>query len=165
MTFDLTNDANEFRNYLRSRISQYANLAGALPVKLLEVGFQFDQGGAIVVHFDCRPNAQTDGTWTMRYQGNTLDRLHWPELTERVFESSVTFIKLDGASRTLPNDCSKSANLEQEMASLLGEMLRDSMIDSIASHELDPLPKAPGFMIGIEELNGNYGWLSDGTTL
>ncbi len=165
MTFDLTNDANEFRNYLCSRISQYANLARALPVKLLEVGFQFDQGGAIVVHFDCRPNAQTDGTWTMRYQGNTLDRLHWPNLTERVFESSVTFIKLDGASRTLPNDCSKSANLEQEMASLLGEMLRDSMIAAIASHELDLLPKAPGFMIGIEELNGNYGWLSDATTL
>lgn len=165
MTHDLAKDANEFRDYLRSRIAQYASIAGAPPVKLLEVGFQFDQGGAIVVHFDCRPNAQTDGTWTLKYQGNTLGRLHWPGLTEQVFESSVTFIKLNGASRTLPNDCSKSASLEQELASLLGEMLRDSIIAAIASHELELLPKAPGFMIGIEELNGNYGWLSDSTAL
>ena len=165
MTHDLAKDAHEFRDYLRFRIGQYASLAGAPPVKLLEIGFQFDQGGAIVVHLDCRPHAQTDGTWTLKYSGNTLDRLHWPDITDQVFESSVTFIQLHGASRTLPDDCSESASLEQEIASLLGEMLRDSMIAAIASHELDLLPKAPGFRIGIEELNGNYGWLSDGTTL
>lgn len=165
MTFNLANDANEFRNYLHSRISQYANQAGALPVKLLEVGFQFDQGGAIVVHFDCRPNAQIDGTWTTKFEGNTLDRLHWPDLTDQVFASPVTFTRLDGTSRTLPDDCSQPDNLEQEIATLLGEMLRDSMISSISSHELAILPKAPGFKISIEELNGQYGWSTDDITL
>src|SRR4051812_17193946 len=95
------------------------------PVKLIEVGYQCIQSGWVVVVFDTRTDAKSDGTVYSYIEGNSLERPRWLEATEAVLEEQlVTVIGLDGVESELPPD--------SEVGVPLGEMIKAVLLKARA---------------------------------
>jgi hypothetical protein len=129
MKFDAKNEIADIKEYITERVANYSN---AQKVKMIEFGFQFDQGGIFCVFFDTRKDAAPDGTWTMKLDGNCLERTHWPEVCES-YE-------------------------EDEFAEMLGNLIRNTVLELRDCGLFNSLNKYKNCEIGIEEMNGFYGW-------
>lgn len=129
MKFSIEKEASDIKEYITERVAAYSNTQ---KVKMIEFGFQFDQGGIFCVYFDTREDASPDGTWTMKLKGNCLERAHWPEVCEGYEDN--------------------------EFAQMLGNLIRRIVFELKDSGTFKALNKHENCEIGIEEMNGFYGW-------
>jgi hypothetical protein len=120
------------------------------PVKMIEIGFECAQDGWVVVVFDTRPDAEPDGEWTMHSEGAELERPHWLEADEANTDDEITLVRWDGTEAVLPPGT--------ELAEPLGEMLKAVLFKARADGLFAGLPKAAGCEMGVEHLEGGYGW-------
>jgi hypothetical protein len=125
-------------------------LGGPGEVKMIDVGFEFAQGGWVVAVFDTRPDAEPDGEWTSHIEGNELEMPHWREASEANAEQPLTLLLPDGSKSVLPPG--------SELAIPLGDLLRAVLLKARADGMFDTLPKAAGCELGVENLDGYYGW-------
>jgi len=129
MGLELGAEAQAIKDYIIERVASHPT---DQRVNFIEFGFQFDQVGFFCVFFDTREDAQPDGTWTMRTEGNSLARDHWVDAIEDQFgESSGT---------------------------VLGDMIKEVVFGLRYSGAFKSLNKCEGCEFGIEEMCGYYGW-------
>ena len=116
-------------------------------VRMVEVGFECEQDGWVVVVFDTRPDAGPDGEWTARIEGNELERPDWREAGEG---GPIGLISLEGVESELDEDA--------ELAEPLGEVVKAVLLKARADGVFAGLPKAEGCELGVEHFDGGYGW-------
>ena len=155
MRLDLRRDFAEIYAHLADRVRGFdasgSNVLGDPgPVKAVEIGYEYEQAGWLVVVFDTRPDAAPDGEWTSRIEGNELARPHWLEAGEAMMEEPLPVIQLDGTEAILPSGT--------ELADVLGEVVKAALLKARADGVFAGLSKAPGCELLIEHFDGGYGW-------
>ncbi len=155
MRLDLRRDFVEIYAYLAGRVASFdpATNEGpgdTGPVKMIEVGYEYSQGGWVAVVFDTRPDAEPDGEWNSHIEGNVLERPHWEEADEANIEGPITLIDPDGNESVLPEGTG--------LAEPLGELIKAVLLKARADGVFDALPKADGCELGVEHHDGAYGW-------
>jgi hypothetical protein len=155
MKLDLRRDFKEIYAHLVARVRNFKpdsndGPGDPGPVKMIEVGFEYSQCGWLAVVFDTRPNAEPDGEWTGHIDGNAIERPHWLEAGEAHMEGPITLVHWDGTRKELP--------ASTELAELLGELIKAVLLKARADGVFVKLPKAPGCELGVEHLEGYYGW-------
>lgn len=155
MQLDLRKDFADSYLYVVDRVRHFdpkthEGLGGPGNIKMIELGYEFAQGGWVVLVFDTRPDAEPDGEWTLYIQGNELEMPHWPQACEANMEGPITLLMPDGSETDLPADT--------ELAIPLGEMLKAVLLKARADGVFALLPKAANCELGVENLDGYYGW-------
>lgn len=153
MQLDLRRDFADVYDHLADRVRNFKPggsdvLGKGKAVRIIEVGYEYAQSGWLVVVFDTRRNAESDGEWTSCIDGNELERPHWFEAGE--CEKPITLIHLDGTETKFPVDA--------EPAEPLGEMIKAVLLKARDDGVFASLPKADGCELGIENFDGGYGW-------
>jgi hypothetical protein len=152
---DLRRDFVEIYAHLADRVRNFDpaigdGLGGPGPVKMVEVGYEYSQGGWVVVVLDTRPDAGPDGEWTLRIEGNKFERPHWLEAGETNMDGPITLVQLEGSEIVLPPGT--------ELAEPLGELLKAVVLKSRADGVFQRLPKTTSCELGVEHFSGAYGW-------
>jgi hypothetical protein len=152
---DLRRDFADIYAYLADRVANFDPATNdgpgdPGPVKMIEVGYEYSQGGWVAVVFDTRSDAEPDGEWNSHIEGNVLERTHWQEAGEANCEGPITLIELDGTETILPEGT--------ELAEPLGELVKAVLLKARANGEFAALPKAAGCELGVEHHEGAYGW-------
>ncbi|HEX3314744.1 MAG TPA: hypothetical protein VHR72_07610 [Gemmataceae bacterium] len=152
---DLERDFTEILAHLidvaRSFDPSSANVLGESGlVRIVEVGFEYEQSGWLVVVFDTRPNAEPDGEWTARIEGNQLARPHWLEAGEALCDGSLSVVRANGKKGRL--------SAGTELAEILGEVVEEAVLKARELGAFAGLPMAAGCELGIEHFGGAYGW-------
>lgn len=129
MQLDYEREFDEIKSYIVKFIDVFDR---SKMIKLIEIGFQVDQVGLIKVFFDCRPNAKPDGSWTQKLDNEYLERSHWPELCELYGYDFIV----------------------QE----LGKIIKSVLLEVREEGAFQALNKYSDCELGIEEINGNFGW-------
>jgi hypothetical protein len=156
MKLDLKKDFATVYAYVKDRVrgfdaAKYDGLGGPGKVKMMQLGYEFAQAGWVVLMFDTRPDAEPDGQWSDFIEGNELQMPHWPKACDAMIdEGELTVIQMDGSETVLPGDT--------ELAIPLGEMLKEVLLKARADGVFASLPKADGCELGVENLDGYYGW-------
>jgi hypothetical protein len=125
------------------------------PIQQIDLGYQFDQAGWIALVFDTRPDAEPDGQWQNYIEENMLELNHWCELFDTVAdnEEPMTITLCDGSTQLVEPGIEM-----EELAEYFGTMLRDALIEARKAGVLAKLPLADHCLMGVEEMEGNYGW-------
>lgn len=123
----------------------------------VDVGYDTDQSAWVVVVFDTRPGAEPDGHWTLHIEGNKLPRPHWLEANEWLRESPLSLVLPDGTREEIPAVGPWGVRYGW-LAVALGEMLRAVLLRVRADGVFVGLTKAADCELGVEHLNGAYGW-------
>jgi len=162
MKIDLIKDYETVYKHIVERVNDYPKYVNQGPgededpVSMIELGFYYEQvDGWIALVFDTRPGARPDGEWNSYIEENMLKFPHWLEYLDRMVEEEVpvTLILHDGTERTIDPDCDM-----EEIAGFFGEMLRAALIAARDNGVLAKLPLADPCIMGIEEMEGYYGW-------
>jgi len=149
MRLDLRRDFKDIYAHLADRVSKFKpdsndGPGDPGPVTIIEVGFEYSQGGWIAVVFDTRPDAEPDGEWNSHIDGNALERPQWFEAGEANMDYPITLIHWDGTEKELPAGT--------ELAEPLGEYIIKAVLlsrsDSNKSNgkQNDPVFRIPGFL-------------------
>jgi hypothetical protein len=155
MRLDLRRDFKEIYSHLADRARNFHPSSNdgpgdPGPVKMIEIGFEYSQGGWVSVVFDTRPDAEPDGEWNSHIEGNAFERPHWREAGEANTDEAITLVQLDGKEKELPAGT--------QLAELLGELIKAVALKARADGVFATLPKAPGCELGVEHQEGHYGW-------
>lgn len=155
MRLDLRSDFAEIYSYVADRVRGFDPATNdgpgdPGPVKMIEVGFEYDQGGWVVVVFDTRPDAEPDGEWNSHIEGNELERPRWQEVGEANTDGPITLVQLDGTETVLPAG--------SELAEPFGALLKAVLLKARADGVFAALPKAAKCELGVEHHEGAYGW-------
>ena len=104
--------------------------------------------------FDTRPDAASDGYWQSYIEENALGMEHWFNVSEELdAENTVDIIRHDGTTvKLVPDDDG------QEFFELLGDLLRDVLMEGNVDSLFDSLPLSGDCGLVIEEHEGQYGW-------
>ena len=81
-----------------------------------------------------------------------MERPEWPTACEANEEEPLALVLPDGATRELP------AGACDELAAVLGDLLKGVLLKARAEGLFAGLPKAPGCELGVEDHDGNYAW-------
>lgn len=156
MQLDLRRDYAEIYAHLVARVSSFDPVRNIGPgkgqtVKMIEVGYEYDQMAWVAVVFDTRPDAEPDGEWTL-YAGNEFDRPHWLEANNLLFEHPISLVLWDGTNVDL------LADDREEFGRILGRMLLSILLHAREDGVFTALPKTSDCELGVEHLNGVFGW-------
>jgi len=161
MSLDFREDYKTIYAFIESRVAKYdpsSNVGPGepdKPIRQIDFGYQFDQGGWIALVFDTRPDAEPDGEWGSYIEENALQMNHWVEAMDSLFEDEkpVTVNISDGTSRVIRPDIET-----EDLAAYFGIMLRDALIEARGAGVFASLPLAQGCVMSVEEHDGEYGW-------
>jgi hypothetical protein len=159
MKLDLRKDFDDIYAYLVRRVRTFdpSNNAGPgdgqSPVGQIEFGFQCDQAGWVALVFDTRRGAKPDGEWNAFIEENRFERPHWQEAFETLESKPVDVVLPDGTKRKLSGDSGF-----EEFVAVLGELLKSVLMKARADGVFKSLPKAKRCHLGVEEMDGGYGW-------
>jgi hypothetical protein len=159
MPIDLRKDAADIRDMLEKSVKQYAakNVHAQAgphhgPVSAVGIGYDAGTGAHVRLHFDVRPDYEPDGTYTHNSFAE-LPRPEWEKAYESLQVRDLDFILPDGSRRTL-----KTGTDDGAYVTVYGEMLVGLLKDARASGLFAPLPKQPRCELGVEEVEGMFGW-------
>ena len=184
MKLDLRKDFKEIYSYVLDRVKTFdlAKNKGPgkanSPITEITIGFQCDQAGWIALVFDTRPKAEPDGEWNKYIKKqNVFKRPHWQKAFEALDEESVEFTLPNGKKKTIlpfaddedgdvdraeeeddSEDDEDGDQEDDEYVSIFGELLKGVLLKARKDGVFDSLPKAKKCHMGVEEMDGNYGW-------
>ena len=130
MQIDLKKDLPRVLKYVERRAKEFPDYVNAGPgededeIRLITLGFQFDQAGWIALVFDTRPDAELDGEWQSFIEENAEPFDDWFNAFDDMCEndSTLSLIQHDGKR------CSFTADSDmEEIAECLGLMCRDAL--------------------------------------
>jgi hypothetical protein len=148
---DFRKDLPTLRKHLASRVRTQSKVKQ--PVSGIAIGFQLNQAGLIVVHFDVRKQHQRDGSWTLAMGGPTLKVNHWCKAYEAAGDDGISVTLLDGKSKSI-----KAGAGDEKVAEVFGSVLLAIARDAIATGTFKPLTLSDKCQLDIEEFDGNWGW-------
>jgi len=150
-TIDFRDDIPLIRKHLAGRVKSQAVVED--PVSAIVIGFQLNQAGLILVHFDTRPKHGRDGTWTLAMDGPTLKMPRWRRAYEAAERHGVSFILPDGNAK----DIAPGAE-DAKVAGVFGKVLLASIKDALASGTFKPLKLRKNCQLDIEEFDNVWAW-------
>lgn len=156
---DLRKDFNEIYEHVVERVRTFdasKNAGpgeGSSPVHMIDVGFQCEQDGWVVLIFDTRPDAQPDGEWNSFIDKNLLERRHWQEALLALEDGSVEVLLPDGKKRKISGETDF-----EDFVALFGDLLKHVLLKARDDGVFKSLPKAEECHMGVEEQEGRYGW-------
>jgi len=156
---DLRKDFNEIYKHVVKRVRTFdpsKNAGpgeGSSPVHMIDVGFQCEQDGWVVLIFDTRPDAQPDGEWNSFIDKNLFRRQHWQEALLALEDGSVEVLLPDGKKRKITGETEF-----EDFVALFGDLLKGVLLKARADGVFKSLPKAEECHMGVEEQEGRYGW-------
>lgn len=153
MIVDVREDLGDFREYVLQRVKQHIETAdGASPVRRIDFGFEFGQSNWVALVFDTREDAEPDGEWSSWIDDIVLTRPKWPVWHELPEGELVYFIDLKGEKINVMQDP------DTLICTIVGDALKHSLTTARDEGLFQPLTKAEGCELGVENLEGFYGW-------
>jgi hypothetical protein len=151
---DLRRDARKVEDYVRTQVVKWRKKATAA-VKRIQLGFGYGDSNFVALHFDTRANSAPDGEWAKHIQENELEMPLWNKILQAWGDKPLRLILPNGTERhvTESDNCNEKA-----LAALFGEMLKGVLLSARAEGAFEELRKAEHCELGVEELEGNYGW-------
>ncbi len=159
MKLDLRKDFDDIYAYVVRRAQNFDPSKNAgpgeanSPIAMIDLCFECAQAGWVALVFDTRPNAKPDGEWTNYIDENLFERPHWLEAIETLEAKSVDVVLSDGKQRKISPDTDFD-----EFVGLFGELLKGVLLKARADGVFKSLPKAVPCHMGVEELEGHFGW-------
>ena len=156
---DLRKDFNEIYKHVVRRVRTYdpsTNAGpgdGTSPVHMIDLGFQCEQDGWVVLIFDTRPDAEPDGEWNSFIDENLFERRHWQDALLSLEHGPVEVVLPDGKKRKITGETEFV-----DFAALYGDLLKGVLLKARADGVFKFLPKAKECHMGVEEQEGRYGW-------
>ena len=145
MRIDLKKDFERVVKYIEKRCKDYPVYVNAGPgedeeaIRLITLGFQFDQAGWIALIFDTRPTAEFDGEWQGYIEENEKPFQGWFKAFGDMVEndSILSLTQHNGKRRSF------TANTElQDVAKCFGVMCRDALLKARKNGLFKKLPLA-----------------------
>lgn len=156
MVIDIREDVRELLEYVRRRVDEHIAKAAKVkklpPVKMIEFGFEFGQGNWVALVFDTRPDAEPDGEWSRGINKLLLERPNWPIWHKLPDDAKVEFIDLKGKKVNVMK------NPDKMICKIIGDALKYVLITAWDKGVFRRLPKAGKCELGVENLEGLYGW-------
>jgi hypothetical protein len=157
MIVDIREDLPDFIAYIRERVTKQVEAFKKLKkpkfVTQIDFGFEFGQGNELWLVFDTRPDPQPDGEWTGQLDKvKALKRPKWPLWEELPDDEAVFFIDLTGKKVNVTKDPDTKAG------KIIGEAMKHALIAARDEGVFQQLPKAEGCQMGVENMEGHYGW-------
>jgi hypothetical protein len=157
MPLDLRKDAEDIRAMLNAAVERYAAGSALIatnyaPVSALNLTYDCGLGAHVTLHFDTRTDFEPDGTWT-RDTFAQIDRPEWEQAYTTLQDRDLHFILADGSNLTLA-----AATDDEAYVTVFGQMLVDLLKSVRDTGKLLALPKVPGCEMGVEEVEGMFGW-------
>lgn len=150
MTIDIRDDLPDFLAYITARVEQQKN--DPTPVTRIDFGFEFGQSNWVALVFDTRVDAEPDGEWTATIDDVLLERPKWPIWSDLPEDEVIHFIALDGQKVNVMDD---PDNL---ICQIVGAAMKHALLQARDNGVFKALPKAPKCEMGVENLEGHYGW-------
>ena len=150
-TVDFRKDIEPIRKHLAARVA--TQFKTRTPVSGITVGFQLNQAGFVVVHFDVRDKHERDGSWTDAMGGATLKMPQWRRAYEAAGGKGVAFVMPDGKAQDLPPDAG-----DGKVAGVFGMVLFAIVRDAISSGVFASLPLRDECQLDMEEFDGMWAW-------
>ena len=155
LTIDFRNDVPDFLDYVRCRVADFIRTAAAGErVSRIDFGFEFGQGNWVALAFDTRPDAEPDGAWSsgIDEDGFVLERPAWPVWHELPKRARVSVVDLSGTKTDVVDDP------DTLICGIIGDVLKHVLLMAREQGLFAPLPKADRCELGVESLEGFYGW-------
>jgi hypothetical protein len=162
MKLDLQKDAQKIRRHIENRIRNYPVYENLGPgddthdVVLVTFGYYIEQTGYFAMVIDTRPEADSDGEWTLHIENdvNVIAFPKWCAAFEKLCDGgSVDVTMPDGTIRKLDE-----SEDNESVAKLFGEMILEVVRALRDAGAFENLPLGPKAFLSIEEFDGNWGW-------
>ena len=159
MTIDLRKDAADVRKMLVEALARYAAksahpkaCAHYKPVGAVGLTYDCGSGARVTLHLDTRRAYEPDGTWTHDSFAE-LERPEWETAYGALQDRDLTFALADGSRLTL-----QAGTDDETYVNLFGEMLVSLLKGARASGVFAALPRQSRCELGVEEVEGMFGW-------
>lgn len=160
-TIDLQKDMTRITRYISRRCNEFPEYVNAGPgkdedaIRLITLGFSFEQSGWIALVFDTRPKAAFDGKWQNYIEENAEAYPVWSETMNKMLEGHKLSVTLpNGKRRSFPADSDFD-----ELAACFGEACREVLVQAKAKGKFRKLPLSPNCRLAVEEHEGRFGWV------
>ena len=150
-TVNFRDDIPLIRKYLAARARSQSKAAER--ISAIEIGYQLNQAGLIVAHFDTRPKHQRDGSWTMAMEGPVLKVPKWRRVYEASERHGASFVLPDGTSQKIAAGASDAA-----VAAIFGKVLLALVKDALARGLFESLKLRKNCQLDIEEFDNMWAW-------
>jgi hypothetical protein len=157
MIIDIRQDIPDFLAYIKKRVAEHVTAAKKQkkpkPVTQIDFGFEFGQGNELWLVFDTRPDAEPDGEWTGQLDKvKSLQRPKWPIWHKLPEDEQVFFIDLKGKKVNV------MTNPDEKTCKIVGDAMKHALLTARDEGVFKPLPKAEKCQLGVENMEGYYGW-------
>lgn len=158
MKLDLRKDFDDIYAYVVKRVKAFDPRTNPGPgkgksVASIELGYQCDQDGWVALVFDTRPRAEPDGQWNAYIEKTRFDRKHWQKALETLEAGTVDVVLPDGGKRRLTGETEF-----EDFVALFGDLLKAVLVKARSDGVFKSLPTAKTCHMGVEEMDGGYGW-------
>lgn len=163
MKIDLGKERKRIRRYILQRIKDYPVYVNdgpgedEAPIQLITLGYYLEQRGYFALVIDTRPDANCDGEWTLHIDNDTtvLNRSKWCALIDALYAGKqIEMVLPDGK----PLQISQDTHTHEDVAQIIGEMLRDTMIELRDQGVFGELPLDENSFFVVEEFDGYWAW-------
>ncbi|MCB9648376.1 MAG: hypothetical protein H6730_17515 [Deltaproteobacteria bacterium] len=158
---DLRSDVARARRFIERRVRRYPKYvnigpgADEDPIAQIVLGYYVADAAYISLIFDTRPDADSDGAWTLFLQDETVLMFpKWVAAGDALCDGkAVELTTLRGAKKVLVGDegC-------DELVALIGKMLADLMKKLRREKLFDALPLRDDAFMLVEDFGGDGGW-------
>ncbi|EDM25663.1 hypothetical protein LNTAR_12977 [Lentisphaera araneosa HTCC2155] len=161
---NLKTDYQTIYNYIKEKVEQYSDPQmgnSSDPIKIIHLGFQFEQEGWFTLVFDTRPNAEPDGEWTTNFYESILNLSHWSKTIDEHCENDIPFkvTILDGQNIIFDGiDHEDDEEIDTNIVNHIGNMIIKIMKEAMNNGVFNQLKFATNPTFGVEEINGEFGW-------
>lgn len=158
VTVDMREELPELLAYVDRRVREHvaasAKKRKPQPVRRIDFGFEFGQDNWVVLVFDTREDAGPDGEWTAHINNKVmLRRPKWPILHKLADDAKVYFVDLGGKKT---DDIVAGGTADPDK--IIGETLKHVLVTARERGAYSALVKAERCELGVEGLEGGYGW-------
>ena len=162
MNLDLRKDRRSLLKHIKERVREYPIYVNEGPgededpIMQITLGYQFDQAGWVAMVIDTRTDAAVDGVWQNYIEENEQELPLWCNVYEELYENegTVDLISPDGSKDSLAAD--------DNLAEVIGEVLRDLLVACRDDGLFGKLPLAANLRLTVEEHEGQYCWTIGG---
>jgi len=159
---NLKKDAERVRKDIQRRVKEYPVYINPGPgednadIRLITLGFSFDQAGWVTLVFDTRPDAELDGECQAYIEETKYPFKGWFKAFDQVQEQKGV-LSITGHSGS--RHAFLSSDQMETVANCFGTMCRDVLVEARDNGVFQSLPLADDCQLAVEEHGGFYGWI------
>jgi hypothetical protein len=162
MKLDLRKDFDEIYSHLVHRVQNYTPGVNVLhdpggvnsPIAQITFGYELTQAGWVVLAFDARSDAKSDGEWSRCIDETMLARPEWLRATKSLGAGEAVEFKLtDGSVCTLSPKYD-----DAEYGAVYGNLLKWILLKAHEDGVFRSLPLAERCQLAVEDFDFRYGW-------